>query len=394
MKAIAHFLKVPFFFAVFGIAAGLAWSIITNQEISAEVAIPPIESLLSRGQSEVSRTKKLAWRSEEEQRIIKIYKQARESVVNISTEYYVADPFDLFMQRRPRSIEGSGSGVIVDSKKGLILTNLHVIEKAQEISVALFDGRSVSARVIGYDRPYDLAVLQLERLPQELSSLQFGDSSSLDVGQKVLAIGNPHGLDSTLTTGIVSSLDRTVRVPGGSLMKGLLQTDAAINPGNSGGPLIDLSGQLIGINTAILSQSGDSAGIGFAVPINLVKRVLPELITTGKVSRPYFGWLLTDTRYGPLVRRTFDDGPADKEEIAALERVVQERGVGKARLVVDRDLATTDFIVSVNGKKVSNVEEIGEIVSKLKKGESLRFGFAKARNLNAVREMVLTPVWK
>jgi len=225
-----------------------------------------------------------AQRSVEEEQTIQIYKSANESVVFITTITMAIDPLDFFQELRPR--EGTGSGIIVDASRGIIITNLHVIKDAHRIEIILSDGRSHAARLVGYDEEYDLAVLQLSEPPQGLVDLEFADSARLEIGQRVLAIGNPFGLNRTLTTGIVSSLERTVRSPGGIIMKGLIQTDAAINPGNSGGPLLDMEGRLIGINTAILSQSGDSAGIGFAVPINQIKRVLPELIATGKVLRP------------------------------------------------------------------------------------------------------------
>lgn len=229
-----------------------------------------------------------AFRSDEESRVIEVYKRVNEAVVFIST-LSRPDPFDFLPEFQYR--EGSGSGLIVNAEKGIILTNLHVIQDADKVEIFLADGRNYPARLLGHDAEYDLAVLQLLEAPKKLTALSFGDSSQLEVGQRVLAIGNPHGLDRTLTQGIVSSLNRTVRNPNNYLMRGLIQTDAAINPGNSGGPLLDVDGRVIGITTAILSKSGDSAGIGFAVPINQIARILPELITTGRVLRPKLGWV-------------------------------------------------------------------------------------------------------
>ena len=325
-------------------------------------------------------------RTEDEQRTIDIYRQANESVVFISTVTLTMDPFDFLPEVHPR--EGSGSGVLVDGEQGIILTNLHVIENAHSIEIVLADGQSYRARLLGHDAELDLAVLQLINPPGSLVALPFGDSNSLEVGQRVLAIGNPHGLERTLTTGIVSSLNRTVRNPNNFLMKGLIQTDAAINPGNSGGPLIDLSGRLIGLNTAILSSSGDSAGIGFAVPINQIKRVLPELVATGRVLRPKFGWLLIDTDQGPMVRRVASGGPADQAGVQPIERSVASvffRGFV-------RDFERADLIVAVNGRKIQSSDEIYDIVGQLDGNEPVTFSM-KTGDINGLqREVEITPV--
>lgn len=299
----------------------------------------------------------LARRSEEEERVIQTYKATSEAVVFIITETLTVDSFDLFPEVQHR--EGSGSGIIIDADKGIIITNLHVIKDAHRIEIMLADGQPNSAKLVGFDDEYDVAVLQLIKPTTKLIGLQFADSSKLEVGQRVLAIGNPFGLNRTLTTGIISSLDRTVKNPNGTLMKGLIQTDAAINPGNSGGPLLDTEGRLIGINTAILSQSGDSAGIGFAVPINQIKRVLPELIATGKVLRPKIGWVLVDTTQGPMVRRLLGESPAGRAGIEPIERIV---GGAFLRGFV-RDVSRADLIYKVNGKRVYNKDEVEDLVS-------------------------------
>ncbi|NLF24890.1 MAG: trypsin-like serine protease [Deltaproteobacteria bacterium] len=305
------------------------------------------------GQSKVA----AAWRSQEEQRMIKAYKQARDAVVFITTVTLTVDPFDFFATIQPQ--RGSGSGIVVDAAKGIIITNLHVIQNARAIEIIVSNGQAVPARLLGYDQDYDIAVLQLKNPPRHLVSLPYGDSDGLEVGQQVLAIGNPFGLNHTLTTGIVSSLDRTVRSPSGALMKGLIQTDAAINPGNSGGPLLDMDGRLIGMNTAILSQSGDSAGIGFAVPVSQIKRILPELIATGKVLRPEMGWILVDTNKGVMVRRVVPGGPADKAGLEPIERMVDNVF---ARGYV-RDFDRADLIVAVNGKRVVNRDQVESLIA-------------------------------
>lgn len=327
----------------------------------------------------------IARRTEEEQRTIEVYKRAGEGVVFITTITLTVDPFDIFPQVQPR--EGSGSGIIVESERGLVLTNLHVIKDANRIEITLANGESYRARLLGYDEEYDIAVLQIVNPPRGLLSIPFGDSSRLEVGQRVLAIGNPFGLDRTLTSGIISSLNRTVRA-GKGLMKGLIQTDAAINPGNSGGPLLDVEGRLVGINTAILSQSGDSAGIGFAVPINLIKRVLPELIATGKVLRPKLGWVLVDTNQGPMVRRVMSGSPAEAAGLEPIERTVRDVFV---RGYI-RDFEQADLIVKVNGKQVSSREEVEDLIAESPSTKKISLSVRKGGINGKEREVLVTPV--
>ena len=220
----------------------------------------------------------------EENETIALFKGARESVVAITTETSVIDPFRMRSSVQP---SGSGSGFVWD-RDGHIVTNDHVIDGATGATVLLADGRSFRAELVGRAPSHDLAVLKIEGedLPDPVIP---GDSTKLQVGQKVLAIGNPFGLDWTLTTGIVSALGRELPGRRGQAIRGLIQTDAAINPGNSGGPLLDSSGRLIGVNTAIFSPSGASAGIGFAVPVGSVARVIPQLIAMGSYAPPALG---------------------------------------------------------------------------------------------------------
>jgi S1-C subfamily serine protease len=205
----------------------------------------------------------------------------------------------------------------------------------------------------------------------------------------VLAIGNPFGLNKSLTAGIISSLDRTMKTPEGAVLKGLIQTDAAINPGNSGGPLLDADGRLIGINTAILSQSGDSAGIGFAVPINLVKRIVPDLVSTGKVLRPQLGWRLADTDQGPMVSVVAPGSAAERAGLQPIHRPVSGVFVQGYR----RDIDSADLIVKVNGKRVQNKDEVEELVSRADPGQpitmTVRRGglYGKERTVNVVPEL-------
>ena len=216
-----------------------------------------------------------------EQQNINVYELCNEAVVNINTRITA---YDWFLEPYVQD-GGSGSGSIID-KRGYILTNVHVIQGASEIYVSLFDGTQYEAKVIGVDYDSDLAVIKFDP-PQgmELKTIGFGDSKALKVGQRVIAIGNPFGLERTMTTGIVSGLGRPIQNSNGKIIRDMVQTDAAINPGNSGGPLLDTSGKMIGINTMIKSSSGSSSGVGFAVPSDTAIRVATDLMKYGKVLR-------------------------------------------------------------------------------------------------------------
>jgi len=325
-----------------------------------------------------------------EQETVEIYRKTNEAVVFISTQSMSNDSLDIYgytANDSARSHSGAGSGVVVDAKEGIILTSLHVISDAESIDIFLADGKSYRARLLGHDPESDLAVLQLTSPPANLKAIAFGDSRSLQVGQWVFAIGNPHGLARTLTSGIVSSLHRTVRNPKNVVMKDLIQTDAALNPGSSGGPLLNSKGELIGINAAILSQSGDSAGISFAVPIHRVRAILSELIATGKVLRPRVGWLLVDTNQGPLVRRILPGSPAEEAGIEPLERPV-----GKVfRGGVVRDFDRADLITAIDGKKMRSVEDVEATVLAARHGEALRISLRRGGNHEDQRTVTLKP---
>lgn len=212
-----------------------------------------------------------------------VYNAISPGVVNITSTTYVRDWFSVVPQ------QGTGSGSILD-KEGHILTNYHVIQGAQELDVALANGRHYKAKIVGEDKDNDLAVIKINAPKESLTVVPLGNAKDLFVGQKVLAIGNPFGLDRTLTTGIVSGLSRPLRSEfTGRLIEGVIQTDASINPGNSGGPLLDSRGRMIGINTMIYSPSGGSVGIGFAVPVDTAKRIIPDILAYGHVRRPKMG---------------------------------------------------------------------------------------------------------
>lgn len=221
----------------------------------------------------------------DERSTIGVFKMASPSVVFITNKQFKRTPFSLDVFKIP---QGSGSGFIWDDK-GHVVTNFHVIYKANEVDVTLADGSVYDARLVGVDPDHDIAVLKIGAHGSNVHPVIIGSSTNLEVGQKVLAIGNPFGLDLTLTTGIISALGRSIEAMTGRTIFDVIQTDAAINPGNSGGPLMDSFGRLIGMNTSIVSTSGSSAGIGFAVPVNTVNRVVSELITYGKVERPGLG---------------------------------------------------------------------------------------------------------
>jgi len=281
-------------------------------------------------------------RTENESQIIKTYQKANRAVVNVTTRAEVMDLFG------PVAQEGSGSGVILDAAQGLVITNYHVVSGARQVAVILSSGQSFGCELVGQDPDNDLALLRIIDAPSDLVALELGDSSTLEVGQQVLAIGNPFGLDRTLTTGIISSLGRTIRAESGRMIEDIIQTDAAINPGNSGGPLLDTAGRVIGLNSAILSHTGENAGIGFAIPVEQIKRAVPQLIRYGKVLRPQIGAILADTEYGVMVLQLDPSGPADAAGLRPARQIVR-RGPYSGYII---DYAHADFIVAVDGKPI------------------------------------------
>jgi S1-C subfamily serine protease len=270
-----------------------------------------------------------------------IYEQVGPSVVHITSRTQV---YDFWRGAIPQ--EGTGSGFVYDTL-GHIVTNNHVVEGAQEIEVVLADGTALTAQVIGTDSYYDLAVIQVDASQLNAAPLPLGTDQTLRVGQIVLAIGNPFGLDRTLTTGVISALDRTIESESGSAVGNAIQTDAAINPGNSGGPLLNTRGQVIGVNTAIQSPSGGSVGIGFAVPISTVSRVVPELIANGRYPHPSLlisvrelGYEVRPAQNGPqhglLIVDLDANGPAAKAGLQA----AQTRQQGFSTVFVGGDTIT------------------------------------------------------
>ena len=284
----------------------------------------------------------------DEQAMIELFKQSSRSVVYISTSAVGRD-IDFNVLEMP---QGTGSGFVWD-EKGHIVTNFHVVRNANQWRVTLGDQSTWNAVPIGVAPDKDLAVLRVDAPPGRLQPLLVGTSGDLEVGQKVFAIGNPFGLDQTLTTGIISGLGRQIRAENGRVIENVVQTDAAINPGNSGGPLLDSRGRLIGVNTAIFSPSGASAGIGFAIPVDTVQRIVPQLLRHGKVIRPTLG-----AEYFPdqITRRLRVSG-------ALIAKVEPGSAADQAGLLPTRrnqfgDVLLGDLIVAVDDQPIEEVEQL------------------------------------
>ena len=311
---------------------------------------------------------------QEEQNNISVYHKNIQSVVNVTSR---AMAFDFFYGLVPQ--EGQGSGFVID-KDGHILTNYHVIADARQIEVTLHNRKKYRATIVGTDREHDLAVVQIKA--PDLVPMVLGDSRNLQVGQKVYAIGNPFGLSGTLTSGIVSSI-RPVKEPDGMVIDEAIQTDAAINPGNSGGPLLNWHGEVIGINTMILSSVGQSAGIGFAIPINTAKAVLNDLVTLGRVRRPALGVRtipvdpeLADQMglpadYGLLIVQVLPGGAADR---AGLRGGSERAYLGNIPIMLGGDL-----IVGIDGERIESQQDLAQIMNNHRAGDTIRLTIYRAK---------------
>ena len=306
----------------------------------------------------------------DEQNNIEVYRSLAPGVAFItSTSYQKDDWGDV------EPSEGSGSGSVIDAE-GRILTNHHVVEGAQKLTVSLGGDKVYPAKLVGSDPDTDLAVIKIDAPKEALTLVPFGDSDKLIVGQKVLAIGNPFGLDRTLTTGVISGLQRPIRsrplpgAPEGRVIEGAIQTDASINPGNSGGPLLDKFGRLIGINSQILSRSGGSVGIGFAIPVSIAKRVVPQLIEFGEVRRPKLGVNIVSISQlreqgvrlpvedGVLVRNLQPGGSAERAGLRGLSQ--DARG----------EVVLGDIILTIDGQKITNQDELFRALDKRQIGDT------------------------
>src|SRR5271169_7027230 len=298
---------------------------------------------------------------------VRVYREASGAVANILTK---ATEYDFFMDAVP--VEGAGSGFLIDPR-GYILTNYHVIQEAQSIEVVLGDQTRYPAKVIGADQRNDVALIKVDPKGKSLVALTLGDSSALQVGQKVLAIGNPFGFQSTLTTGVVSALGRTVQTSQTTYIDEAIQTDAAINRGNSGGPLINSRGEVIGINSAIYTPSGTTAGIGFAIPVNTAKRIAHDLMTEGRVRQAFLGaqtlsvggWLSEaldlPVQEGLLIEEVTKGGPAAAAGLHGGDRAAQ---AGMQRIIIGGDV-----IVAIDGQKIASQSDMNLVLNRKRPGD-------------------------
>lgn len=311
----------------------------------------------------------------DEENNMELYERLAPGVVNITSTILERDFFFNVIPKK-----GVGSGVVID-KRGYIVTNHHVIEDASKLEVTLSNGEKYTAKLVGSDPDTDIAVIKINAPPSKLVVIPMGDSDNLRVGQKVLAIGNPFGLGQTLTTGVISSLGRSLRSPTGALVENVIQTDASINPGNSGGPLIDSSGRMIGINTAIFSPTGANVGIGFAIPVNTVKRVVEEIVERGHYAHPWLGaTLLTlfpdvaealrlPVDHGVMVVEVVPGSPADR---AGLRGGNMQAQVGNYLILVGGDI-----IVRVEGIETDQAEEVIRIIGRYRPGDKVKMDIVR-----------------
>lgn len=309
----------------------------------------------------------LSW---DEQNNIQVYETMSPGVVNITSTTYVED----FWGFEADPQQGTGSGSIID-KQGHILTNVHVVKNAQELTVTLADKSTFNAKVIGTDPDNDLAVIKINAPPEKLNVVPLGSSQGLSIGQKVLAIGNPFGLDRTLTSGIISGLGRPLKTANGRTVDNVIQTDASINPGNSGGPLLNAKGEMIGVNTAIYSPSGGSVGIGFAVPVDIAKRVIPDLINYGQVLRPWLGIgtktltpqiasaLELNIKEGLIITGTLPEGPAGRAGIKGSNKLIPK---GK------RYYLEADILTRIGTSPIKNEEDLYRTLNNYKPTDTVQ----------------------
>jgi 2-alkenal reductase len=333
-------------------------------------------SLATRGRGIVSTPRDILPRGDLasfEKATIAIFNAAAPSVVYIFTENAVTG---FFGTRQIR--QGNGSGFLWDTH-GHVVTNYHVVEDARRVQVRLDSGEAIDATFVGGSPDHDLAVIRLRSLASQIRPIPVGGSGDLQVGQAVFAIGNPYGLTRTLTTGVISALDRRLPTASGREVLGVIQTDAAINPGNSGGPLLDSAGRLIGVNTAIISGSGSSAGIGFAVPVDVVNKVVPQLITRGKVPRPGIGIAVLDEERaarlgiaGVVIDRVLPDSEADRAGLQGID--YHNRVLG-------------DVIVAVGGEAVTGLGDFLRLLQQYKIGEEVMID---VRRNDVVRSVAVT----
>jgi S1-C subfamily serine protease len=342
-----------------------------EQVAQAEVPAPPTGSgaaTIPGGTAAATPDPGLAGLSADELTTISLFEKLSPSVVYVTNLGVRRDRFSMDVTSIP---QGTGSGFVWD-KKGTIITNFHVVKGAQGVEVTLADGSVWKARPIGFEPDKDLAVIAIDAPAELLTPIPVGRSATLKVGQKVMAIGNPFGLDHTLTTGVISGLDREIQAMTGRPISGAIQTDAAINPGNSGGPLLDSQGRLIGINTAIYSPSGAYAGIGFAVPVDTVSRLVPEILEFGKVTKPGLGIQVASSNIaarldleGALVLTVVPGGPADKIGLRPTMRDTTGR------------LVLGDILVRLGDQRLKNADDLFRAMDRYKVGDKVELEFLR-----------------
>ncbi len=320
--------------------------------------------------------------TEDERNNIQVFKQASPAVVYVTNNTVVRNRYSFDLQT---VAQGSGTGFVWD-KKGHIVTNFHVVEEARQINITLQDQTTWPAKVVGLAPDRDLVVLKIDAPPEKLTPLVKGDSSYLTVGNKVLAIGNPFGLDTTLTVGVISALGREIQAPNNRKIRNVIQTDAAINPGNSGGPLLNSAGELIGVNTAIYSPSGTSVGIGFAIPINTVKKTIPELIENGRLVRPVLGievapehWAQRNGIKGVPVLRASPGGPA--------------RAAGLKGITRNQWGATVlgDIIIGIDDQVIETYDDLLTALETHKPGDRVELNFVRDGRIQTTKLVLTAP---
>ena len=366
-----------------GFLAGVAWKSNDTRVDQPAAASEESNATLVREQQETPSADPAAARTDltaEERATINLFEKASRSVAFITTTNVRMDFFTRNVTEIPR---GTGSGFVWD-QKGHIVTNYHVIQGADKAKVTLANGEIYQAELVGYAPEKDLAVLRIEAPRKELLPIPVGTSNDLLVGQSVYAIGNPFGLDQTLTTGIVSALGREINSVAGIPIRDVIQTDAAINPGNSGGPLLDSSGRLIGVNTAIYSPSGASAGIGFSIPADVVNWVVPELIQYGKIKRPSLGVELASSSItsrlglkGALIIDIVEGSPAEK---AGLRPTRRDRS-GAIQL--------GDLIVGINNTKIASGNDLILELERYRPGDEVEVTLQRDKEEVKVRAVLV-----
>lgn len=348
------------------------------------ISKPYIQNWLLEGRSQPRAITERGDFSSDEQNTINIFQRTSPSVVFINTLDTQLNPWTRTFKETPL---GSGSGFIWDNR-GHVVTNFHVIKDSSSASVKLADQRVYDAILIGASPRHDLAVLKINVPIDSPSPVPIGRSNNLQVGQKVYAIGNPFGLDHTLTTGIISALGRSIDSEAGGHIENLIQTDAAINPGNSGGPLIDSAGRLIGINTAIYSPSGSSSGIGFSIPVDNVNRVVPQLIAKGRYIRPILG-VQMDERYNALINRRFGINGV------AVLSTTKNSGAAKVGLrgitQENNQSVLGDVIQKVDGRNVNTVADLLDILDEYQSGDSVELTVLRGNTQRKITVPLTSP---